>query len=155
MKLKEWAQLGEVVSSIAVLVTLIFVVLGVRDNTEATRAASYDRNIDSLNEWRLARYQNPDLARVTGIYYVNGTAEGLSEDDIAILLPYVRTQFSIYEKSYFANKNGYLGETEWTRFRTPMCGQYVRATENNLPLGLNALTEEFIIFMETECVSNR
>lgn len=53
MKLSGWASIAEIISGTAVLITLVFLVFGIRENTEITRAAAYDRNIDSLNQWRL------------------------------------------------------------------------------------------------------
>jgi hypothetical protein len=63
-KLSEWASVAEVVSGVAIVVTLVFLAVGIRENTEITRAAAYDRNIESLNQWRLGVMQNESLIRV-------------------------------------------------------------------------------------------
>jgi hypothetical protein len=42
VKLSDWANVAEVVSGVAVVITLIFLILSIRENTEITRAAAYD-----------------------------------------------------------------------------------------------------------------
>ena len=39
-KLSEWASIAEIVSGIAVVITLVFLIFGIRENTEVTRAAT-------------------------------------------------------------------------------------------------------------------
>ena len=49
-KLEKLALIAELVSSIVVVVTLVFLLIGVRENSEMARASAYERNIDSSNE---------------------------------------------------------------------------------------------------------
>ena len=50
MSISELGSLGEFLSSIAVLVTLIYVALQIRQNTHATRATSHHAITDALNQ---------------------------------------------------------------------------------------------------------
>ena len=149
MKLEKWALIAELVSGVAVVVTLVFLIQGIQENTEVTRATAYDRNIDSLNEWRMARVRNPEINRLA-IAFFNSTVDTLSDDDVALLLPYIQTLFGIYEKSYFAFKYGVLGASEWSRFSNQICLQHDRVIAQGLSVFFS-LTGEFVAYMEDEC----
>ncbi len=41
-KLSDWASAAEIIASIAVVITLIILILGIRENTEVVRAGSYN-----------------------------------------------------------------------------------------------------------------
>ncbi len=64
MGIMELGAIGELVSGIAVVASLIFVGLQVRQNTATTRAASHHAITDSFNEgnWLLAR--DPTLSEL-------------------------------------------------------------------------------------------
>jgi hypothetical protein len=53
MKLSDWAGIAEIFSGIAVVVTLVFLIIGIRENTEVTRAATYADLLDGLNEYSM------------------------------------------------------------------------------------------------------
>jgi len=53
MKLKECALLAEVMSAIAVVVTLIFLLFEVRANSDLIRASTFDRNIQSVIDFNM------------------------------------------------------------------------------------------------------
>lgn len=59
-KLSDWANAAQIVSGIAVVVTLLFLILGIRENTAITRATAYDRNMDSLNYVRNVLVTDPE-----------------------------------------------------------------------------------------------
>jgi hypothetical protein len=153
-KLSDWASIAEIVSGIAVLVTLVFLVLGIRENTEVTRAMAYDRNIDSLSEVRREIVTNSDAARLWQAFQ-DDDIERLEPQDSVRLRQLVFWLFGVYEKSYFANQYGVLGLSEWNRFAYQTCLQYehVLASPSLLP-GLRAiLTTEFIDYIEATCGS--
>ena len=60
-KLSDWASIAEIVSGIAVVVALVFLVVGIRENTEMARASMYERTFDSLNQWRMDIANNDAL----------------------------------------------------------------------------------------------
>ena len=59
--------LAEVVSAVAVVVTLIFVAIEVRNNRFATQAASVDAQSTGVNELNAALVSDPELARIWNI----------------------------------------------------------------------------------------
>ena len=56
-KLSEWSQIADIAAAVAVVLSLLFVGLEVRDNTEAQRSRNERSLVDAL--------QNLELARVT------------------------------------------------------------------------------------------
>ncbi len=149
-KLSDWASIAEILSSIAVVVTLLFLVFGIRENTEITRAAAYDRNIDSLNQWRLDVAQNEELLRAWNAYR-RGDIGGRIEAEDAGLGLILTALWGIYEKSYYANKYGILGASEWNRFEVQIClGRAIDARLWNEMIKIR-LTEEFADYVVAFC----
>ena len=152
-KLSTLASIAEIVSGIAVVVTLIFLVVGIQDNTEITRAAAYDRNIDSLNEWRLGIAQNEEMLRVWTAFTLNDL-EGLSEEDSRRLDFILNTQWGIYEKTYYSNQYGIIGSSEWSRFESQICSNRLGREEIWHELVEIRLTEEFARYVLSLCGDN-
>ena len=111
LKLSDWASIAEIVSSIAVIVTLVFLVLGVRDNTDVLRASAYADLMDSLNEFQSEQMANPDSLRVWDAFVAEEAAEldGLDRRRLTLTALIL---FRIYEKAYFSNQSGLIGESE-------------------------------------------
>ena len=61
MKLKRWALIAEIVGGLAIVLSLIFVGVEVRQNTEESRAANQHMVIAALREQLLVRAQSPAL----------------------------------------------------------------------------------------------
>lgn len=123
-RLRDGALIAEVVSGIAVIFTLVFLIQEIRENTNVVRSAAYERSIDSLNEWRIVIASDEDLARLM--------AERLSSDLLDEFGPeegpvYMRkrllslVQWSIYEKTYYSRNYDLLGASEWSRFEKVIC----------------------------------
>jgi len=152
-KLSDWASIAEILSGIAVLITLVFLIIEIRENTEVTRAAAYDRNIDSINESAYVLAQNPELARIYRAF-VEGRVDDLDSDESFRVQLMVRTLFRIYEKAYFAYQYGTLGEAEWTRFSGGVCRQIDRADAAMWDIVKVILTEEFVGYLTESCIAS-
>ena len=63
-KLSDWASIAEIVSGIAVVITLVFLVLGIRENTEVMRATSFASSIDTLNEFTASVVTDSELRQL-------------------------------------------------------------------------------------------
>jgi hypothetical protein len=116
MKLQSWALAAEIVSGIAIVLTLVFLAMEIRENSAITRAAAYDRNIDSLNTWRLSMASDPELARIwSDITHSDATAQELQGGFVPSAL------WGIYENAYHSKQYGILGPSEWGRFEVQIC----------------------------------
>ena len=91
MTIVELGALGEFVAAIAVVITLIYLALQIRQNTRATRAASFHAITDSFNHVNISLAQTPDLARI----WLAGATERSSLSDEE------KWQFDLICLSYF------------------------------------------------------
>lgn len=71
MTIQDWGALGEILGGIAVVASLVYLAMQIRQNTrqishniEATRIASLERNIETGNRLRELLIVNPDLAEL-------------------------------------------------------------------------------------------
>ena len=71
MTIQDWGALGEMIGGVAVVVSLVYVAVQIRQNTqqiarsvEATRLAAFERNIESANRIRELMMLNPDLGEL-------------------------------------------------------------------------------------------
>ncbi len=133
-KLSDWVGIAEIVSSLAVVITLIFLLFDIRENTDITRAAVYDRNMDSLNDWRLAIAKDKDLTRIFTNGQTDRVGESMTDQELeaAQYMLISNVQWGIYEKSYYAHQYETLGTGEWSRFERQICTAWNRATAISL-----------------------
>ena len=153
LKLLEWASLAEIVSGLAVLVTLIVLIIGVNENTDVMRASFYKDYLDSLNDFQASVMVDPDALRVWDAYMNgNGAAADLEGLDQVRLASQILTVFRIYEAAYFSNRYGMLGAEEWARFETMLCrhrSNVLAARQTGLFSG--TLTDEFGRHISSTC----
>ena len=152
-KLRNWALVAEVVSGIAVIVTLAILVFEMRNNTSATQAQTYQLLMQEMNNYRRL-FTQPDLAAVVLKYRHHGW-ENLDPVEQRQFYSTATIRWGFYESAYYANKRGVLGEPEWQRFERAFCrGLNDRLSVWN-PQGYPAMTEfltpEFVKFVEETC----
>jgi hypothetical protein len=152
LKLSDWASIAEVVSGIAVVVTLVFLIAGIRANTEVTRASMFQRSTDRIIEWRRDILNNPEVADLFQAYW-EGNAKNMTPTQENRLTQLVLNQFQIYEQAYFTERYGLLGQTEWRRFQVQACTFYprVRLVPILEETVSRAMTPEFGDFLKASC----
>ena len=149
MKLSHWASVAEIVSGIAVVVTLVFLVLGIRENTQVTRASMYSDLMDGLNEYSMAIADNPDLSRIW-LAFMSFETEDLDPSDFPRLTNIVQTMFRNWESAWYSRRYGVMGEEEWARVERLLCPGWERS--QSADVGLRSfLTEPFFHYIETNC----
>lgn len=146
-RIKSWAHIAEIVSGIAVLVTLVFLVFEIRGNSDLIRANTFNRSIESLIDYRMQIASNEDSLRIMTDHWGVDNAELLRRQLLVVNL------WSIYEKTYFSRQYGLVGEAEWERFESRICG-YVKS-EDGLEFWrenvANFMTAEFRNYVTARC----
>ena len=104
MDIMELGAIGELVGGVAVVASLVYVGLQVRQSTQTTRAASHHATIDSLREWSLSIVEDNDVADL----WLKGNADStlLDERD---QLKYTMLMFAllrIFETNFYQNQVG-------------------------------------------------
>ena len=89
MNLEALAQVGEIVGAVAVVVSLIYLAVQVRQNTRAQQTENYSRALERISTIQAALSQDPDMAGII--------SKGVA--DPAKLTPRQRLQFTwaVYE----------------------------------------------------------
>ena len=151
-KLSDWASIAEIVSGIAVVVTLIFLIVGIRENTAVTRAAAFDRNIDSINQIAITLAQDQELSRIFQYYQEEHLdLDELSSDEWYRVRAIVRSILRIYETAYYSNQYGTLGSSEWSRFERQICRHRDRVDAARWKEVESVLTDEFAGYVDESC----
>jgi len=119
MKLEKWALFAELTSALAVVVTLIFLIVGMRENTNAIQAQSFQELMRDTNRWRSSIRE---LERDEILFQATESGmENLSDGEVAMVRQVFNELWGIYESAFFANERGILGPEEWVRFEHAIC----------------------------------
>ena len=149
--LSEWASLAEVISGIAVVVTVIFLIVEIRTSTEVTRASMYANNMNTLIEWRNLLIEDRDTARLWESYTAGRFHEEDTTDQLR-MLQLVASNINIYENAFYARQYGVLGLSEWTRFQRMSCVQYNWIIQSPLSESIEMVTtDQFRAFLQENC----
>jgi hypothetical protein len=95
---------GEFVGAIAVVFTLAYLAVQIRQNTRATAAASHHAVTNSLNQGNIAMAQDAELAQI----WVTGCAdrESLGEADQQRLDMLLLAYFHVFDSLFYSAKIG-------------------------------------------------
>ena len=157
-QLRKWALGAEIVSAVAIVVTIGFLAIQTMENTNALQAQTYQQLQSELNAYR-AIYADLNVVKelTKGLEELrSGGMQNLSEDAYWRLFTDSTILWGIYESAYFANERGVLGEREWSRFDVAIC----RLLERYGPMwsqpGYNVslssmLTQDFSDYVEATC----
>jgi hypothetical protein len=119
-KLSNWASVAEIVSGIAVVVTLLFLIVGIRENTAVTRVSIYGDLVQEITQMESGRIYDPEAARVLSTFYEETTST-LDASERRTLDAYVGVLFRIYERAYFSREYDIIGDEEWSRLEFIIC----------------------------------
>jgi hypothetical protein len=118
MELMEWTELlgnlGEFIGSLAVMVTLVILVVQVRQSARAVeesnrlqRAAAIDRHSDTVGRWRSEIASNPELARIWLDARADKPLDATAHMRLSFLwINFVNLQRSNYIRAHSANEPG-------------------------------------------------
>ena len=93
LSIQELGSLGELVGGLAVIVSLLYLAVQVRQNTKTARASNYESVLNGLREFHALLAQDGELTDI----YMRGTA------DLASLDPRDRVRFNMLLYNAFTN----------------------------------------------------
>lgn len=115
MRWTKWSSIAELLSSIAILVTLVFLTIEIRQNTVAIQANSLDgalagdlRLLDNL-------VQDPDL---WFLYY----KDELTDADKVRLYHHLAAFMRVQERNWLLHRSGALDEAEFATYQSGFVG---------------------------------
>ena len=154
-QLQKWARGAEIISAVAIVVTLGFLAYETRGNTNAIQAQTYQELMRDLNARRLA-VAGPEYSAIDEKWRKDGL-ESLTYAETRQFRIFAGYLWGIYESAYFANERGILGPSEWARFQTAMCSRLQRdrefwrsASKNIRPIS-EVLSAEFSDYVDKTC----
>jgi hypothetical protein len=103
---QEISILSEIVGSIAVVVTLIYLAIQIRDSAKASRSAAVTDATEGIQSW----YQELGSNQATSKLFLSGMAdpEALSRQEQFQFLMLVHSVFLGFQRSYFLSQAGTL-----------------------------------------------
>ena len=152
-QLRKWALAAEIVSAVAVIITIGFLAVQLKDNTNALQAQMYQELMRDLNDWRVM-VNDPVQLKLPVKHRTEGWDSLSSVERSQLRMPTL-TLFGIYESAYFANQRGVLGAGEWARFHSAICRQFSNKADLWNAEGMTPmrelLTPEFSDYIERTC----
>ncbi len=110
--LSEWASIAEIGAATGVVISLIFVGLELRSNTEATQAATREA-INQKDMAYLSLRLDSSVLAVANAKQLNGEALSPLEESQLVHQEYVN--FISFEHSFYQYRKGALEPEEWLR----------------------------------------
>jgi len=142
-KLQEYALIAEITSGIAIVVTLIILVFELQRNTVAIERATFNEITQSIIEWRRDLALDADVRETMRRYQAR---EELSPDQKAILGGLGRNLYTNLERAFWAREYNQIGESEWARFQSSICGNVVTFWDDSVP---QYYTREFVEYVRS------
>ena len=114
METINWVALQAVTESlglVAVIASLIFVGLQVKQNSEEVRSSSYHGVTDSFNAWNLTLAENSELAKI----WLKGQSsfDQLTADELVKFEFLLRAAFRVWDTVYYQSRHGTGDNTLW------------------------------------------
>lgn len=122
-----WEALGaaaEVVGAVAVVVSLIYLALQVKSNTESTRTSTYQSVVAEFGELNRSMASTPDMSML----FIRGMEdfESLTPDERARCSQLFFVCFHNFENMYYQYRKGYLEYDVWIGWQRIMLAYYAR-----------------------------
>jgi len=150
-KLQYWALVAEIVGGFAVLVTLVLIVIGVGENTNAIKAATYDSLVADMGNWRMQNATNESLLEGNFVQSTEGT-DALSPIQLYQRRDAYISLFFIYERAFVQWEAGNLDDASWQRFEIAMCRTSAGRFEEAVGSFLDTVTTEaFAEYRHSQC----
>jgi hypothetical protein len=115
--LTEWATIAEIISSIAVVVSLIFVAFQLQRNTSELQATHSNDLFDSLREIELVMLASPDLSQIYTKGWF-GSRNEMSDQEIERFRMYLMQSINIWEQAFFRLQDGSMSKNDYVRWRS-------------------------------------
>ena len=112
MTLEQWAFIAQIISAVAVVASLVFVGIQLRQATASIRASSSQAHSGLYTDLVKSIIDNDDMARIwsTGLR----TPEDLTEIEWVRFVAYASALFRLYESSRVQWLNGRLDDEHWS-----------------------------------------
>ena len=124
MTIAELGSIGELLGSIAVFISLIYLAFQIRSNTETARTSTYQSVVSDFSALNQSMTETPELS----LLFVNALEDfsSLSADEKAKVSQLFFMCFRNFENMYYQNRKGYLEEELWIGWKRLMLTYFAR-----------------------------
>ena len=113
MNIQDWGAIGEIVSGIAVVLSLIYVATQIRANTLQVKTQNYDSVTRLFGDWYNMLATNP---QANDVYHRGIAGEELDDEEYRRFRQIMRSQAAIYETIFIHHEQGlYVNEDRYLR----------------------------------------
>ena len=150
LKLSDWASVAEIASGVAVIITLVILIVGINENTAATRASMTAISHTGLGDFERTVLADPDLRRIYSAYILDETAD-MDEQDQRTLAILLANLFRTIDTTYTLQTYDFLGDEMWAPFVPILCQHYDLALKSDNAWVLATVSKGLAAFIESTC----
>jgi hypothetical protein len=149
MTLDQLGSISEIIGGLGVIISLIYLALQIRKNTDAERTSTYQAVVSDFGALNNTMASSSELSLL--FVHAMENYHQLSSDEKARISQIFFQTFRYFENMYYQHRKGYLDEEVWTGWKRLMLTYYSRP-------GFQAwwghrrdvYSESFAIFLKTE-----
>jgi hypothetical protein len=122
MNLQTWVSLAEIISAFAVTLTLIAVIVSVRQNTRSQKALAVESLAAAITAINVPAMESPALGAALAKTTANWSSASREERMIAHF--FLFSFFKLLENAWYQKKAGILDEAQWVGWETMLRRYY-------------------------------
>jgi hypothetical protein len=146
--LESLGNLGEFVGSIAVIISLVYLAIQIKKNTEAERTSTYRSIVSDFGFMNQSMASDPELTML----YIKGMEDfgALEPSEKARVSQVFYMTFRYFENMYYQHRRGYLEGEVWTGWERIMLAYFGRpGFQTWWSARRDVFSESFVRFLET------
>ena len=149
MTIEDLGNLGELIGSVALLISLIYVAIEIRKNTEAARTSTYQSVVSDFGSFTQTVITTPGLSSLLAAGQED--YENLDSDQKARVSQLFFVCYHYFENMYYQARKGYLEDDVWLGWKRLMLSYHARpGYQAWWNLRRHVFSESFAEFMDTE-----
>ena len=147
MNLQTWVSLAEIISAFAVTLTLIAVIISVRQNTRSQKALAVESLAAAITAINLPGMESPALGTALAKATANWSSASREERMVAHF--FLFSFFKLLENAWYQKKAGILDQAQWIGWETMLRKYYHSAGVQQAwwPARKNGYSPEFQKFL--------
>jgi hypothetical protein len=119
MKLEKLTQIAEIISAVALVISLVYVAFELRENTSTLRTNARIESQRVFYTFNDLNLQHPELLELGAqLYNPERSLDEFSESDRLWLVLFMRSLNQRYEELFIRFETGFLERAAWERYRS-------------------------------------
>ena len=147
MNLESLAAIAEIVSGIAVLISLVFVIVSIRQNTKSQKVLAVDSLTAAIAAINVPAIESPEIG--SAVARATEDWNAASREERAIAHFFLFSYFKLSENAWYLRQSGVLDQGQWLGWETALRNHYHSPGVKEVwwPNRRNAYSPEFQSFL--------